>query len=104
MEFLDGVFAGGMPPLAEAEVRLDLRGEKGEAALLRLQDVIEQCMKTTTASLYVQFDTAKPGAGEDNLFQPVGKYLRNIKKLGVVKNCYPIVQPETAGFFVMFRL
>ena len=104
MEFLDGVMAGGMPPLAEAEVKLDLCGQRGEEALLRLQDTIEACMKTTTASLFVNFDPAVPGACADNLFQPVGRYLRNMKKLGVVRMCYPVVHKEMAGFFVMFRI
>ncbi len=104
MDFLNGVMAGGMPPLAEAEVKLDLCGQASSVALLRLQDTIEACMKTTTASLFVNFDPAVPGAGDDNLFQPVGNYLRNMKKLGVVKNCYPVVQKEVAGFFVMFRI
>ena len=104
MDFLGNIMAGGMPPLSEAEMRLDLRGQGGEKALLRLQDTIETCMKQTVKSLFVSFDPAVPGAGPDNLFQPVGNYLRNMKKLGVIKNCHPVMQKDTAGFYVIFRI
>lgn len=103
MNNLDGIFAGGMPPLAQAARQLDLGALRSEAALLCLQDTIETCMKSSTASLFVHFNPAIPGAGDENLFAPVGRYLRNMKKLGVVQVCYPVVQAETSGFYVVFK-
>lgn len=92
-----------LPDPDEAEVKLDLCGERKVEAMMRLEKTMADCAKSSAASLFVFFDPATPVSGE-TLFQPVGKHLRDAKNQGIVERCYPVMQEERTGFYVKFVL
>jgi hypothetical protein len=87
----------------EAEVKLDLRGMERQDALHTLDHTVKQCKRSSTKTLYISFDPAKPGGGE-TLFQPVARYFRFEKLNGHVQHAVPVMTSKTAGLFVTFNL
>lgn len=87
---------------AEAEVKLDLRGQGALEALSLLDRTVKNCGKMQSRTLYIRYDKAD-GSGE-TLFQPVAKYLRDRKAEKIVAYSRPIMQNDEAGFLVVFTL
>lgn len=96
-------FLKNTPAIAEAEVKLDLSGMEKQAALQKLDSVVQQCKKSTTASLYVSFDGATLGGGE-TLFQPIARYFKIEKLNGYVLQALPVMTEGKGGLFVRFKL
>lgn len=94
--------SGHAPKVEEAEVKLDLCGMTKEDALKKLDAIVSYCKKSSAATLYVYFDTAKPG-GADNLFQPVARYFKFEKYNNYVASAVPVMTEATGGLFVTFK-
>jgi hypothetical protein len=92
-----------LPPVEEAEVKLDLRGMEKDAALVKLDDIVKHCKKMKSPTLYVFFDPAKPGSGE-TLFQPVARYFKYEKLNNYVESATPVMTGDNAGLFVRFKM
>lgn len=103
MSIFDQLSEKGLPPVEEAEVKLDLRGMERQAALLKLDHVAKYCKKSSAASLYVFFDPATPGGGE-TLFQPVARYFKMEKFHGYVERALPVMTENSGGLFVKFKI
>jgi hypothetical protein len=103
IEFFEQIAGTGLPNAEDAEVKLDLSGMEKSDALVRLDSMVQHCKKTSAASLYVGFNPARQGGGE-TLFQPVARYFKIEKMNGYVRNVTPIMTPENAGVFVVFKL
>ena len=99
MDFLNTV---DLPPIEEAEVKLDLRGLKKEDALAKLDATVKHCKKSSAATLYVFFDPARPGGGE-TLFQPVARYFKFEKYNDVIINAQPVMTEQSGGLYVRFK-
>jgi hypothetical protein len=101
MEFLKNINAN-LPPVEEAEVKLDLHGMEKIDALNKLDSIVKYCKKTSSKTLYVYFDPAKPGAGE-TLFQPVARFFKFEKFNGYVETAIPVMTEKSGGFYVTFK-
>jgi len=91
-----------MPPLEEAEIKLDLSGFGQEDALKKLGDMIVTCEKQSVASMFVSFEPASI-VGKKCLFGPVGHFIRGLKHNKVIFRSIPLVEENRAGFFILFK-
>ena len=103
MDFFSHMDAKSLPPVEEAEVKLDLMGMEKDKALAKLDATVKYVKKTGAATLYVYFDPAQPGAGE-TLFQPVARYFKFEKHNKYVLSAVPVMTEKSGGFYVRFRL
>ncbi|MDD9900607.1 MAG: hypothetical protein OXT65_06475 [Alphaproteobacteria bacterium] len=103
MDFLNNMTAQNAPPIEEAEVKLDLMGMEKEDALAKLDHTVKYCKKTSTQTLYVYFDPARPGAGE-TLFQPVARYFKFEKYNGHILSAQPVMTEKSGGLYITFKL
>lgn len=92
-----------MPKAEEAEVKVDLSGMEKPDALQKLDAIVKYCKKSSTASLYVSFDPARPGGGE-TLFQPVMRYFKIEKMNNYISHALPLMTEEKGGVYVVFKL
>lgn len=92
-----------LPDADEAEVKLDLAGLDAKQAVKKLLKALKDCEAGSAGSLLVRFEAASENSGP-TLFQPIGQELRAAKKQGRVKQCYPVLDDISAGFFVVFEI
>jgi hypothetical protein len=85
--------------LPEAEATLDLRGLARGEALDRLKRLIEERVAPAPRSYAVRIDPPVPGGGE-TLFQPVGRYLLDARRLRQIERFAPLAEPPGGGYFV----
>lgn len=83
----------------ETHATLDLRGLKREAALAKLQALVDAHVAPAPHLYAVLIDPAVPGAGE-TLFQPVGRYLLDAKRAGKIFAVTPLADPPGGGFAI----
>ncbi len=102
MDFLKKISGEDSLSPEEAEVKLDLCGVEKEEALKKLSKAVNGCKRSKVASLYIRFDPARAGGGE-TLFQPVMRYLKVEKWNDYINYASPIITPEKAGIFVVFK-
>ena len=103
MSFFDQMASQDAPKPEEAEVKVDLSGLEKPLALQKLDQIVRYCKKSSTASLYVSFDPARPGGGE-TLFQPVARYFKTEKFNGYILTAVPLMTADKGGLFVRFKL
>ena len=78
----------------EAETVLDLHGMDPEAALQRVDAMIQTA---AVNSCLIRFDGARED-GKETLFLPLGRHLLAERKAGRLLRCLPI--PEGDGYYV----
>jgi hypothetical protein len=91
-----------LPPVEDAEIKLDLRGMKKDDALAKLDATVRHCKKSSAATLYVFFDPARAGGGE-TLFQPIARYFKFEKFNDYVVAAEPVMTEQSGGLYVRFR-
>lgn len=84
------------------DIELDLRGHRENDALKLLGEALDESSRQGHEALLVRFDPATATSGP-TLFQPVGKFLVDAKKKGIVSHCHPLVEEDSGGFYVVFR-
>lgn len=86
-----------------ADDELDLRGSTDrETALAIFNDTLDRNFKDGLNNWLVRFDPVKPGAGE-TLFQPIARLIIESKKQGVISHSYPVNEPDSGGFYIVFK-
>lgn len=98
---MEDLFESNLPNTEDAKIILDLCEKTKEEALEELQKTFDE-RGAGEDSLFVFFEPASEDSGE-TLFPTVGNYIRENKKSGVVSHSYPVMQDNTAGFFVVFK-
>ena len=98
---MDDLFENNLPNTEDAKIILDLCDMNKEQALTELEKTFDE-RESGEDSLFVFFEPATENSGE-TLFPTVGNYIRENKKSGIVSHSYPVMQDNTAGFFVVFK-
>ena len=88
-----------MEGLPEPEAELDLRGLPRAEALDRLRKLVEERVRPGPRNYSVRIDSPTPGGGE-TLFQPVGRFLLEARRLKRVERFAPLADPPGGGYFV----
>ncbi len=98
---MDELFEDNLPNTEDAKIILDLCEMTKEQALKEMQKTFDEREKGED-SLFVFFEPATENSGE-TLFPTIGNYIREHKNSGMVSHSYPVMQDNTAGFFVVFK-